>query len=392
MDDEKRQALEKLYSELSPAERRRRVILEPAFRDDYNELVQAHRIVPVPNYFWEHWLPVLGPVACALYIQLRRYCYHNAQTGEKRETCWPKQATLAREVGVRDPKTVRKGLALLESFGFIERERTYYRDAASGRPHQGSDKYRVFFEIPLTAADAAEFLIRRTAPNKTDFVPASYGGTISPHSPVPVDNSPYDGRKSLHAAREKIPSRTSTRTIQTNVDNVIDDNRLENEAKDPPPLNPPPRRSPNELSRIERLAFEIGESLKAMGGERGGGDHHSRRFHLLLASRLPERLLRTAVTATRDAVEAQRSGRGGLRSDAGAYFAGIVRRLAEADGLEFPGRSRPKPVAAPAVHPSQRMRQPSAGPQAEDDRPLPPEEAKKFLAELIANLSAKTSG
>lgn len=386
--------LEALYARWTPEERRRRVILEPAFRDEYNKLVEAHRIVPVPNYFWEMWLPVLGPVACALYIQLRRYCYHNAETGEKRETCWPKQDTLAREIGVKDPKTVRKGLVLLESHGFIQRERTKYIDRATGRPHRGSDKYRVFFEVPLVAEDAAELLIRQTTPPPSDYVPKTYSGKISlnrPAEPEPVDNSPYSGKISLSGARENLPSRTSTRTITKNVANVIDSNRLETESSERTAPKRPAPMPPEERERVERLAFEMGESLSAMGGSRSGGQHHSFRFHVLLASRLPESLIRTALMATRDAVEAHRSGRKTLGKDPSAYFAGISRNLASDQGLEFPAKRHPKPAVSPSMP---RPTQPAhaAAPVAEADDAVSREEVRARIAELVAKFGSGSRG
>jgi len=119
-DTLKRKQLEKIYAELSPEQRRNRIILEPAFRDAYNEITQAHRLVPVPHYFWEKWVPVLGPVASMLYMRLRQYCYYNPETGEKREHCWPKQETLGKEIGV-SRCTIMRTLPVLEKHGFIKR-------------------------------------------------------------------------------------------------------------------------------------------------------------------------------------------------------------------------------------------------------------------------------
>ena len=150
--------LEAFYNALAPEERRNRVLLQPAFRDAYNEITESHRNVVIPRYFWAKWLPVLGPVACALYVTLRQYCYHDSRTGELRNLCWPRQKTLAREIGVRDRKTVRKALSLLESHGFIRREHTFYHNPQNALARKGTDRYLVYFEIPLLTSDAARLM------------------------------------------------------------------------------------------------------------------------------------------------------------------------------------------------------------------------------------------
>lgn len=52
-----REVFREFYEKLSVEERRARVILEPKFRDAYNEISQAHRQFPIPAYLWERWVP-----------------------------------------------------------------------------------------------------------------------------------------------------------------------------------------------------------------------------------------------------------------------------------------------------------------------------------------------
>src|SRR5262245_27698714 len=99
-EDERRKAFEQFYESLSPEQRRGRIFLRPQFRDDYNELVEADRQFPVPTYLWEKWVPVLGVFPVAVYIELKRMCFVNRATGERRDWCWPKQETLAKRLGV----------------------------------------------------------------------------------------------------------------------------------------------------------------------------------------------------------------------------------------------------------------------------------------------------
>ncbi len=331
-DEERRLKLQEEYDALSPEERRRRIFLEPAYRDTYNEITQAERIAVVPLYFWK-WVPVLGPVASMLYMRLRQYCYWNPASGEARVECWPKQSTLAREIGVKDRKTVRAALVMLENQGFIERKTTYHLDA-TGRPHQGSDHYLVYFEIPLLAADAAELLIRETSPKPESGGPL-YEGKSSPHRSWAVDKSPYGGRNSSHIAEENIPTRISTINNNLNVDpNVFVHKKLE-EVRDHQQNVGPRQKSLEMTPEAELLAMEIGDALLTMEGTRTTDEHRSAGFHRVIASRMPETLLRRALMATRDAVDDQRAGRKKLRGGASAYFAGVVKQIAADEGIEL---------------------------------------------------------
>lgn len=326
-DEGRRQRLKEEWEGLSPEERRSRIFLEPAYRDAYNEIVQADRITVVPEYFWRAWVPVLGPVASMLYMRLRQYCYWNPSTGESRVECWPKQSTLAREIGVKDRKTVRAALVLLESHGFIERMSSYRLDA-EGRPHQSSDHFLVYFEVPLVASDAAELLIRQTTP-KPESGGSVYEGKKSPHRSWTVDKSRYEGKKSPHVAEEKIPTRSITRNYNSNVDNVL----LHKAREDLDESSDEPSRPSAKLrlsEEQERLAAEIGDVLLAMEGDRRSEDHKSAGFHRLIAAKMPETLIRRALMATRDALDAR-----ALRGGPSAYFAGTVKQVAADEGIEL---------------------------------------------------------
>jgi hypothetical protein len=381
--EEQRRSFEEMYRGLSPEERRQRIVLEPAYRDGYNELIQAERIAVVPQYFWEKWVPVLGPVASMLYMRLRQYCYWNPTTGESRIECWPKQSTLAREIGVKDRKTIRTALVLLESHGFIERKTTYHLDAA-GRPHQGSDHYLVFFEVPLVAQDAAELLIRQTTPKGEDGG-SSYEGKKSPHRTWAVGKSPYGGKISPHIAGEKIPSRTSTRTSTSNVTNVGKTSYGENALRGRPEVQ---ALNSAERAGREGLAQEIGESLKTWDGAWDGQGHRSEGFHRRIAFLLPEQLVRQALAATRDAVERKRSGQGGCTKGPAAYFAGVAKKLAEEAGIDLGLQARKGPEGpTPAPQRPQEARKAPSPPQAAGEPEISAEEAKARFKALVRQLA-----
>jgi hypothetical protein len=72
-----------------------------------------------------------------------------------------------------------------------------------------------------------------------------------------------------------------------------------------------------------------------MDGRWDGQDHKSAGFHRRVALVMPEHLIQEALTATRDAVDDQRSGRKSLRAGPAAYFAGTVRRIAAREGIDL---------------------------------------------------------
>lgn len=375
MDQEERRTLEAYYESLPPEERRSRVILKAEFRDSYNELVQAHRQFPVPEYLWRKWLPVIGPLPVLLYLQLRRYCYYNPSTGEKRDICWPKQSRLAAEVGVKDRKTLRKALVVLEGHGFIERESVYFKDPGSGRPHQGADKYRVFFELPLRPEDAAELLARRMASGDGQEV-VRYGGNFSPHRRRDNVETSYEGKSSSHGGGEKTDSNVITRNITKNVLNVM------NGGRECP-----------ERATAEALALEIGETLNRLAGQRNAGRHQSEGFHRLVASRMPEALVRKALMVTRDAVELARSGsQKGCRTTPAQLFTGVVKNLAAEKQIDLglnvrEGTKSRMPI--PATDRSVAQRCANVETSEQGATRMSAEESRAILRQLVETLANK---
>jgi hypothetical protein len=91
----------------------------------------------------------------------------------------------------------------------------------------------------------------------------------------------------------------------------------------------------DEKHRRQSLALEIGEQLKLMAGDRDSELHKSAGFHRRVAYLLPETLVREALAATRDAADDVRAGRRSIQRGIGPYFAGIVKRLAEREGIDL---------------------------------------------------------
>lgn len=80
----------------------------PDYADRREEIVQPERVVQQFQYFWDRWVPMLGPLPSVIYMKLRQFAYYNRRSGELREeiTRCPKQETLAKSVGVKDKKAV----------------------------------------------------------------------------------------------------------------------------------------------------------------------------------------------------------------------------------------------------------------------------------------------
>src|SRR5689334_2658160 len=350
MDRGDRDALERYYEGLTPEERRARVILEPAYREVYNEVTQAHRSIDQPAYFWERWVPVLGPFPSMLYMKLRQHCYYRPGTPDHRDICWPKQETLAREIGLRDRSSIRRPLEILEKHGFIQRKVSYRTDPGTRRASRGTDRYVVFYELPLRPEDAAQLLIlhSRRTPLEIDFhvgvrpthenAPAT--GTVpvndAPSTPRATERPSYPPKSPLHVLVR--PTHGSHRgVLPTHL--AVGDTHTSSCGRDPHIslwVGPTAELNGNEKKRstfsgrqhqhmdpeaIEDLAFEITEDLQ---------DPSSLRFFRLVATRLPHPRVRMILSETRSA-----RAEGRITKTAGAYFTAAVKQLAQELGIDL---------------------------------------------------------
>jgi len=331
MDDnaagtDERESLRRYYEALTPEERRARILLVPAYRDSYNELIHAHRTVEQPAYFWERWVPVLGPIAAVLYMKLRQYCFY--RQGPADDVCWPRQDTLAREIGIRSAESLRAALQVLEREGFIERQRSCRVDPRSGRPIRGTDRYVVFFEIPLRAEDAAELLIRSVhqIPMTLDSANAVKPplGANGPMAEKPLlgdlEGSPNAGIPLLGDANAVKPryGAGGNTALATPANAVKPRAEVNVQRFQRSTLSSTDSRF-SETSPAQELANQIAEELD---------DPDSLKWFRLIADKLPEGRIRIVLSETRAARD-----EGRLRGSAGAYFTGGVRRVAVELGI-----------------------------------------------------------
>ena len=300
-DEERRRELEQYFNELSVEDRRNRIYLEPVFRDAYNEITQAHQVVQVPKYFWDHWVPIIGPVAATLYMKLRQYCYYNPKTGERRDWCWPKQETLAREIGVSSRMTLRKALVVLEENGFIKRVPQYRQRSPGGDVRRSSDKYQVYFEITLVQSDAIGLLIHESA-KSAQINEEVRKAKKWPDGESAVENPPRMDKKRPYGAGQKMSSKKKYLEEVLNNVNVSDHKK-------------------EDLLQISSMSQEMVEQL---------GDTHSLGFYRLIARKMPESAIFASLSEVKDA---RLTGR--LTKSRGAYFTYLIQQEAKQRGIDL---------------------------------------------------------
>jgi len=305
-DDIRRKEIEEFYASLSPEQRRHDIILSPKFRDAYNEITQAHRFFQMPQYYYEKWRPVLGPVAHAVYEELRRKIFYNPQTGERRETVYLKQETLANAIGVKDRKTIRKALKLLEELNFIHRDYKHYKNPKSGRVYRGADEFTVFFEIPLTDEDAVDLLLMNTF-KSSEFVKRKKS-PLQIRDPQNVDNSAVKGNLSSLRAGENIPGVYNTNDITNNVETLVRKNAFK-----------------------EKNAY-----LVDILAEKLGRGEENDRFYRSVCYNIPEQLIMRALAAVEDKfLDSLDPAKEGFKVNKSAYFTGVLKNLAKEENIEF---------------------------------------------------------
>lgn len=120
--------------------------LHPFYHDLRNEIVQPKDVIVESKYFWDKWKPRLGPTLTVIVMELRRRCYYNSKTGEKRDYCWPSLKFIADACGV-SVDTIQRELKKPEAKLFIKVEARYNE---KGRI---SNLYHVAMDDPLLPED-----------------------------------------------------------------------------------------------------------------------------------------------------------------------------------------------------------------------------------------------
>lgn len=195
-NDVRGQAAREVYDRLSPKERRERFFLSPAYRSAYNRALDNEDRMTLPRYFWRKWLPLLGAEAAALYVVLRDISRVEAAGSDS--WCWPEQSELGCRIGV-SKNTLRKSLVALERHGFIQSERRRERLPGAWQMVQGTNHYEVYLDIPLTPADAVEFLLGEV--KECGEAPDFRNSTLCTEAVDKSVDKPLSSNSALRAAR-----------------------------------------------------------------------------------------------------------------------------------------------------------------------------------------------
>lgn len=330
-------------------ERIEQLRLAPWFNDAADMLVRPDRALPVTLYFWRRWAPRLGSNAVTLLLWIRAQLVERGVRSVEREGFeFPPQQDIARLCGLDGVKAVRSAMRRLEEAGFVTRERNRNRwDPTLGRTVRLTDRYLVSVTDPVAPEDISELVAISEARRSL----AGRQATIFP----PDDSTPGPGvihsSQGLAALRAYRPQESGG------------PEGLQTQSGGPEGLQTQPVEGavtcdvPGSLAAL-RAVTNVNENLEAtlllasvqpcardaVARQRqliedlvaGLGDQRSRRFFALVASRLPEDIVRTALTDTRDARI-----RGGIRRNPGAYFTDLIRRQAFELGISLNPRREP---------------------------------------------------
>lgn len=145
-----------LFTEGTPQDSQRpdTFLIQEAYANIYNEIVQPDKVFVATQYFRQKWVPLLGPSLAWVILALRQHCYWNRQTGEMRNWCLITQEELAREVGVTEA-TVRRLFKQEYADRFIiDVSHRYRYDASLGKQVRKQSMYQVRMDDPLVDEDA----------------------------------------------------------------------------------------------------------------------------------------------------------------------------------------------------------------------------------------------
>ena len=149
--------------------------LSPHYHSAANAITQPDRMVFLSRYLVEKWLPDLGGDGLAILMFLRKRCFYNRRTGEKRETVTVSINEIA--AGCRISKnTVRRQLqSSIALKAFVSVQEEYVVEGRRGGVLQSSNTYTVLMDDPVHPSDLTrlEEELRRRETTETHEAGAS---------------------------------------------------------------------------------------------------------------------------------------------------------------------------------------------------------------------------
>lgn len=355
------------FASMSPDAARKQITVLPYYHQIENEITKSKQGIFVTSYFLTKWAPTLGHPAMNIVLALQKLAdkdgYTFASLGTIAERAGVSVPTLKRwlstnpSVWEKRSSHQRKQWELLHKYFLKSKKRRYiqgYDEAGQSRARRTTNLYQIAVDDPIHPEDegklyalAAERIANqeyeeehaRIRQKGHDSSTSSYRDHSDPHrdpklvireeKPASVDNSAYRDQSDPYTVGSQGSGISSSYRI--NVPNVRDSSNKQALRAHPVVQ----AMSPEKKARKEALAFEIGEQLSTMAGDGGLDLHKSAGFHTRVAFLLPEKFVYEALVATRDAIDDQRAGRKTLRSGPAAYFAGIVRQIAEREKIDL---------------------------------------------------------
>jgi len=298
--------------------------LHPVYLDIKNEIIVPEKVAVISQYFLDNWAPRLGPTLTLLIIRLRRYCYYNKLTKEKRDWCYPKHDTLAEEIGVSRWTVIRE-LQKPMAKHFIKREKRYTYDTRLKKKIRTSDMYYITMDEPLIPEDherlKEEFLEKISDDEKQN---ENKLVDLSSNLQLRSEESVENPSPKLQSATKDSCSKLLQESLRlkgtlnnVNVKNAFD-KTFKNQEED-------------EDLKI-RIRLTVQDMLDTLQ------DQKSKPFYTLVARKVLQahgdpQLIHRALSEVR--AEAMM---GNIRKSKGAYFTDLIKRYCEQNGIELKKR------------------------------------------------------
>lgn len=357
-DPEARRAeLIERFRALEPQEARRQIAVLPYYHLLENEITRPNRGIFVTDYFLTRWAPTLAMPATGIVLALRKLANKDGKTfasldtiartagvGRTTLTLW--LSTSEARWDARRPDERERWL-LLHRYFLRSKARQYLirREGAMSRAKRTTNLYQIAMDDPVHPEDEAKLFAlaaERMVNDEAELARNAKQDTTGPYTvaprpyktgkviiresdaPDPVDNQPYTVAPRPHVAGRTATGLSSSYRIVT--DNVRETDR---------PRIATVGMSETDRARKEALAMELGEQLKLLAGDRDLDLHKSAGFHRRIAYLMPEHLIREALAAVKDAAQEARSGRLFVHRGYGAYFAGIIQKIAQRERIDL---------------------------------------------------------
>ncbi|MFH0931211.1 MAG: hypothetical protein V1890_04680 [Candidatus Zixiibacteriota bacterium] len=295
-----------------------RIELQPIYLDLKNEITNPEKVVVVSHYFLDNWAPRLGPTLTLLILRLRKYCYFNKITKEKRDWCYPKHDTLAEDIGVSRYTIIRELQRPIADY-FIKREKRYTYDPRTKKKVRTSDMYHITMDDPLLPEDEkilkekVKERLSKEGKGEGDIKnkPTYLSCKLPLRSQKTVDNSPPKWQFATEDScgnlqQEEVLLRSTINNVNVDLNKIV------------------------KLEELEaQIQVVVGDMLEVLQ------DPRSKNFYTILVRKILKahespQLIYRALSETK--IEALS---GNIKRSRGAYFTGLIKRYCAEDGIEL---------------------------------------------------------